>query len=159
MSAIYLSSVGADLDQIEPHTRDVQRAIEEMNQKLPNETRILEGTTTQSYAEVRSALENELSQPKLTEEQWKNVLQSGSSTIDPTPISTQDSSNSSCIADLFNRGCPIVRLRSESTHSPTSSCSGNSAASGNEIDAMNESSECTVPMTSELMLGMPNEAR
>ena len=159
MSAIYLSSVGADLDQIEPHTRDVQRAVEEMNQKLPNETRILEGTSVQSYAEVRSALENELSQPKLTEEQWKSVLQNGSLITDPTLISTHDSSSSFSTADLFNQSCPIVRLRRQSISSPKSSCSGNSAVSGIEIDAMNECSECTVPMISELTLGMPNEVK
>ena len=159
MSAIYLSSVGADLDQIEPHTRDFQQAIEEMNRKLPNETRILEGTSIQSYADVRTALENELSQPKLTEEQWKSVLQSGSLTTDLTPTSIQDSSSSFSTAELFNQNCPIVRLRSESMNSPISSCSENSAASGNEIDAMNECSECTVPMTSELTLGTLSEAK
>ncbi len=159
MSAIYLSSVGADLDQIEPHTRDFQQAIEEMNRKLPNETRILEGTSIQSYADVRTALENELSQPKLTEEQWKSVLQSGSLTTDPIPTSIQDSSSSSCIAEDFSPSCPMDSLRRQSTSSTISSCSETLDGCGIVIDATNESSECTVPMTNELMLGMLSEAK
>ena len=159
MSAIYLSSVGADLDQIEPHTQDFQRAIEEMNQKLPTEVRILEGTDIQTYTQIRTALENELSQPKLTEEQWKSDSQNGSWITDLTPTSTQGSNNSSSIAELFNQGCPIVRLRRMSTKSPRNSCSETSDDCGIEIDATNESSECMVPMTSELMLGTPNEVK
>ena len=103
--------------------------------------------------------ENELSNSNPVEEQWKSDSLNGCSTIDPTLTSIQDSSNSSCIAELFNRSCPIVRLRRLSSNSPKSSCSGNSAASGTETDVMNESSECTVPMTSELTPGTPNEAR
>jgi hypothetical protein len=166
MSAVYLSSVGAELEQIETHTRDFQRAIEEMNQKLPTETRILEGTFLQAYTEVRSALENELSQPKLTEEQWKNALQSGSLITDPTPISTPVLSSLSSIArelDLKyaeqDRRWAILHSNDTSTNSSTDSCSGKLDDCGIETDAMNESSECTVPMTSELTLGMPNEAR
>ena len=159
MAAIYLSSFGTEISEIEPHTRDFQAAIEEMHQKLPTETRILEGTVVDDYTRIRAELENELSQPKLTEEQWKNALQSGCSITDPTPISTQDSNSSFSTAELFNQGCPIVRLRRQSTSSPRSLCSETLDASGNVIDAMNESSECTVPMTSELTLGMPNEVK
>ena len=159
MSAIYLSSVGAELDQIEPHTQDVQRAIEEMNRKLPTETRILEGTEIPLYVTIRQSLENELSQPKLTEEQWKSALQNGSLTTDPIPTSTQDLSSSSSTAENSNPNFRTVSLRRQCTNSPISSCSEMSEDYGIEIDVMNESSECTVPMTSELMLGMRNEVK
>jgi hypothetical protein len=166
MSAVYLSSVGAELEQIETHTREFQRAIEEMNQKLPSETRILEGTSLQPYTEVRSALENELSQPKLTEEQWKNALQSGSLITDRIPISTPVLSSLFSIArdlDLKyaeqDRQWAIRHSSDTSTNSSTDSCSGKLEDCGTETDAMNECSECTVPMTSELMLGTPSEER
>ena len=145
--------IGADLEQIESFTTELTDIVDKMKEELVKETRILEGTEVPVYQE------NELSNSNPVEEQWKSDSQNGCSTIDPTLISTQDSSNSSCIADLFNRGCPIVRLRRQSTNSPKSSCSGNSAASGTETDAMNECSECTVPMTSELTLGTLNEAK
>lgn len=159
MSAIYLFTVGAGLDEIEPHTRDMQEAIEEMNRQLPNEVRILEGTHIETYAQVRTALENELSQPKLTEEQWKSALQSGSSTTGPTPISTSVSSNSPSFVDPSTKVIVLATTSDLHESSPTSSCSENSAASGIATDAMNECSECTVPMTSELMLGTPSEAK
>lgn len=144
---------GAELEQIESFTTELTDIVEKMKEELVKETRILEGTEAPVYNE------NELSQPKPVEEQWKSDLPNGSLTTDLTPTSTQDSSNSLCIAELFNQNCPIVRLRRMSSNSRKSSCSGNSADSGIETDAMNESSECTVPMTSELMLGMPNEVK
>ena len=144
---------GADLEQIDSFTTELTDIVDKMKEELVKETRILEGTETPIYQE------NELSNSNPVEEQWKSDSQNGSLITGLTPISILDSSNSSCIAELFNQSCPIVRLRRQSTNSPKSSCSGNSAASGNEIDAMNECSECTVPMTSELTLGTPNEAR
>jgi len=145
--------VGAELEQIDSFTTELTDIVDKMKEELVKETRILEGTEVPVYNE------NELSQPKPTEEQWKSDSPNGCLITDLTPISTQDSSNSHCIAELFSQNCPIVRLRRMSTSSPKSSCSGNSADSGTETDAMNESSECTVPMTSELTHGMPNEAK
>ena len=145
--------VGADLEQIETFTTELTDIVDKMKEELVKETRILEGTDAPVYQE------NELSQPKLTEEQWKSDSQTGSLITDLTPTSTQDSSNSSCIAELFNQGCPIVRLRRPSTDLPNNSCSAKLDDCGIEIDATNECSECTVPMTSELMLGTLNEVK
>jgi len=145
--------IGAELEQIESFTTELTDIVDKMKEELVKETRILEGTEVPVYQE------NELSNSNPVEEQWKSDSQNGCSTIDPTLISTQDSSNSSCIADLFNRGCPIVRLRRPSTDLPNNSCSAKLDGCGIEIDATNECSECTVPMTSELMLGTPNEAK
>ena len=149
---IYYPS-GADLEQIESFTTELTDIVDKMKEELVKETRILDGTEAPVYQE------NELSNSNPVEEQWKSDSQNGSLITGLIPISTLDSSNSSCIAELFNQGCPIVRLRRQSSNSPRSSCSGNSAASGTETDAMNESSECTVPMISELTLGTPNEVK
>ena len=46
---MYLSSVGADLKEIEPHTRELGKVVEEMKKKLVTEVRILEGTEVESY--------------------------------------------------------------------------------------------------------------
>ena len=104
-------------------------------------------------------LENELSQPNPTEEQWKSISQSGSLIIDLTPTSTHDSNSSSFIAEDFNPSFHIVSLGRQSITSPISSCSGKSGDCGIETDVMNECSECTVPMISAAMLGTPSEVR
>jgi hypothetical protein len=103
--------------------------------------------------------ENELSNSKPTEEQWKSDSQNGSLITVRIPISTQESNNSACIAELFNRGCPIARSDDKSTPSPISSCSGKSDDCGTETDVMNECSECTVPMINAAMLGTLSEGR
>lgn len=144
---------GADLEQIESFTTELTDIVDKMKEELVNETRILEGTDVPVYQE------NELSQSKPTEEQWKSDLQSGSLIIDPTPISTLDSSSSFSIAEDSNPSFLTPPLRRQSTTSPIGSCSVKLDDYGIEIDAMNECSECTVPMTSELMLGTLNEAK
>lgn len=103
--------------------------------------------------------ENELSNSKPTEEQWKNDSQNGSLITDLTPTSTHDSSSSSSTAEDSNPSFPTVSLRRQSTRSLTASCSGKSDDCGIETDAMNESSECTVPMISAAMLGTLSEVR
>lgn len=103
--------------------------------------------------------ENELSNSNPLQEQWKSDSPNGSLTIDPTPILVTDSSNSSSIVELSTPNCPTVPLRRLSTSSLINSCSENLDDCGNETDAMNEFSECTVPMINEQMLGTPNEAR
>lgn len=52
---------GADLDQLETHAAEFHKLIEEMFEKLPTETRILEGVEIPSYDQLRSEAENELS--------------------------------------------------------------------------------------------------
>ena len=145
--------VGAELGQIESFTTELTDIVDKMKEELVKETRILEGTEVPIYKE------NELSNSKPVEEQWKSGLPSGSLITDLTLTSTTESNNSACIAELFNRDCPIVRSDAKSTPSSTDSCSGKSDDCGIVIDATNECSECMVPMTSELMLGTLNEAR
>ena len=159
MSALYLSSVGADLDQIEPHTRELGKAVNEMQQKLVTEVRLLEGTEVDSYLTVRAALENELSTTKLTEEQWKSALLNGCSTTDPTPDSSEDSVSLSHFAGLLNHDCRFVFLSNRSTPSPTNSCSGKSDECGCETGAMNVYCECMERTTSGQRPGTPNEVK
>jgi hypothetical protein len=144
---------GADLEQIESFTTELTDIVDKMKEELVKETRILEGTEVPVYQE------NELSISKPVEEQWKNDLPSGSLITGLTLISTPDSSSSSCIAEDSSPNFRTPPLRRQSTTSPISSCSETSDDCGIVTDAMNESSECTVPMISELMLGMPNEAK
>ena len=118
----------------------------------------IRGDCETSDGKVR-VTENELSNSKPTEEQWNNESQNGSLITGPTHISTTESNNSACIAELFNRDCPIARSDDKSTPSSTNSCSGKLDDCGIEIDATNECSECTVPMISAAMLGTPNEVR
>lgn len=56
--------VGADLEQLESHDADFHKLVEEMFEKLPTETRVLEGVDIPTYDEVRAKLENELSETK-----------------------------------------------------------------------------------------------
>lgn len=144
---------GANLDEIEPFTNELTEVVDTMKEQLLNEKRLLEGTDVPEYNQ------NELSNLNPVEQQWKSDLPNGCSTIDRTQRLTLDSNTSSGFAELFNQNCPIPSLRRQSMNSRRSSCSGNSAVSGNETDVMNECSECTVPMTSELMPGMPNEEK
>ncbi len=157
-------SFGADIEAEEVFQQELHGIVDEMKVKLVDEKKILEGTLNPEYGKGEWSMllttgKNELSNSNPTEEQWKSDSQNGSLITDPTPESTPDLSTSSSTAELFNRNCPIVRLGRPSTNSPRPLCSGNSVASGIEIDATNESSECTVPMISEPMLGTPNEVK
>ena len=157
-------SFGVDIEQEQEFQHELHGIVDDMKVKLVDETKILEGTLNPEYGKEEWEMpyiepKNELSKSIPTEEQWKNESQSGCSTTDPTLISTTESNSSVCIAELFNRGCPMVQSDDMSTQSSTDSCSGRLDDCGIEIDATNESSECTVPMTSELMPGMPNEGR
>ena len=158
-------SFGVDIETEQVFQQELHGIVDVMKVKLVDEKKILEGTEVPMYGKDLWKMphierkENEHFETKPTEQQWKNDSQNGCLKTGLTPISTSDSSSSSVIAELFNQSCPIAPLRIRSTHSPTDSCSENSATSGNETDAMNESSECTVPTISEPMLGMPNEAK
>ena len=138
---------GASLDEIEPFTTELTEVVDKMKEELLNEKRVLEGTEIDEYKE------NEFSQPMLIEEQWKMLSQNGYSTTDLIPISITELNNSSSFVDLFTRSCPIVRSDDELSQSSTNSCSGKLEDFGDEIDVMNEFSECTVPMINEQMDG------
>ena len=165
--AQYTSHFGVDIGEEIACQKELHLIVDDMKVKLVDEKKILEGTLNPEYGKgdwtmphiERTIHENELSKSKPIEQQWKRDSQNGCLTTDPTPISTSDSSSSSDFAELFNQSCPIAPLRIRSTQSPTNSCSENLDASGTETDVMNESSECTVPMTNEQMDGMPNEVK
>ncbi len=53
--------VGASLDELETHAEEFHKLVEEMFEKLPEETRLLEGTEIPSYEDLRKEAENELS--------------------------------------------------------------------------------------------------
>ena len=159
MSAMYLSSVGAELSEIEPHTRELGKVVEEMKQKLVTEVRVLEGIEIESYLSVRTALENELSTTKLTEEQWKSALPNGCSITDHSQDSKEESEISSCFAGLLSHDCRFVYLSNRSTPSSTNSCSGKSDVCGCETGATNVCCECMERTTSGQRPGTPSEVK
>jgi hypothetical protein len=160
-------SFGTNIEAEQVFQQELHEIVDDMKVKLVNEKKILEGTLNPEYGKgewvmpfiERTITENELSNSKPTKEQWKSDSPNGSLITDLTHVSTQESNNSACIAELFNRGCPIAQSDDVSTPSSTHSCSGKSDDCGIVIDATNESSECTVPMISGAMLGTPNEVR
>lgn len=169
VAGVYLpSAYGADIEAEQVFQQELHGIVDDMKVKLVDEKKILEGTLVVEYGKgdwimpqigFWERMKNELSNSNPVEEQWKNDSQNGSLITDPTLTSTQDLSSSSFIVEPSNLNSPIVPLRRLSTNSLTNSCSGNSAASGSETDAMSESSECTVPTISVQMLGTLNEAR
>ncbi len=151
-AAYAISNFGTDLDAIEPFTAELSGIVDKMKEELANETRILEGTDVPEYQP-----QNELSEEKLSEEEWRSILHNGSSRtvrlLTSTPVSSTLSSSARPNSPMLD----IVDFDANSYKSSTPSWRVISGDCGCEIDAMNECSECTVPMTSELMLGMPNE--
>lgn len=92
--------VGVPLELIEEHTDVLNKIVNQMMEDMMHETRILEGTVIDDYTTLRNQVQNELSQERLTNEQWMKLLHSGFSTTDPIPTSTPVSSNSSSIAEV-----------------------------------------------------------
>lgn len=144
---------GASLDEIEPFTTELTDVVDKMKEELANEKRLLEGTDVPEYKE------NELTIVKITEEQWRNALQSGSLTTDPIHTSTPVSGNLSDSAEPLNLDSLGDILHESYTTLFRSSCSERLDVSGTEIDATNECCECTVPTTSAPMDGTPSEER
>ena len=162
------------IDEIEPFTTELTGMVIEMQDKLAVETRILEGTELpnredviipppvdpeQTLAILTGKTKNELSEGETKEEQWSSDLLSGCSTTDLIPISTLELNSSACIADLFDRNCPIqpsvVRLLPALTHSfaeKLESC-------GCETGATNESCACMEQTINVPMVGTPNEEK
>jgi hypothetical protein len=145
--------VGASLDEIEPFTMELTQVVDTMKEELANEKRILEGTDVPEYKE------NELTIVKITEEQWKNALQSGSLTTDPIHTSTPVSDSLFGSAEPLNLDSLDAALPDSSEILFRRSCWARSEDCGTETDAMNECSECTVPTTSEPTDGTPSEAK
>ena len=148
-AAYTMSDMGTDLDAIEPFTSELTGIVDKMKEELANETRILEGTDVPEY-------QNELSGGETKECQWTTDLQNGFSTTVLIPTSTPGSSSSSS------------SVRHNSPVSDTAVCDGKfcerstpcswvmSDGCGCATAAMNESSVCTVPTTSEPTPGTPS---
>ncbi len=165
---VYLpSAYGADIEAEQAFQQELHEIVDEMKVNLVDEKKILEGTLNPEYGKNEWTLpcilpcedQNERLHTNPSEEQWRSNSPNGFLRTDPTLASICESNTSSSFAELFNRGCPILHSDERSVLSSTDSCSGRLDDCGTEIDATNEFSECTVPMTSELMLGTPNEER
>lgn len=168
VAGVYLpSSYGVDIQAEEVFQKELHGIVDEMKVKLVDEKKILEGTMNVEYGKgewglphiERTIMENELSQPKLTEEQWKSDSENGSLTTDLTPTSTSDSNISSFTAELSNPNLPTVLLRRQSTNSLASLCQEKSDDCGNETDVMKEYSDSMEQTISVQMAGTLNEAR
>ncbi len=154
LTAAYIcSNAGTDLDAIEPFTTELTGIVEKMKEELANEVRILEGTEVPEYKQ------NELSEEKISEEEWKTFLQNGSLRTVRTLTSIPDLSTSSCSVRHNSPVLDILGSVSCSCPLQTPSCPPIWADCGCVTDAMNESSECTVPMISEQTPGTPSEVK
>lgn len=148
-----LSNFGTELDAIEPFTTELTAIVDKMKEELVNEKRILEGTDVPEYNQ------NELSDGETKVDQWRSVLPNGSWTTDLTRTSTPESNT---LFSSVRHNSPVWGIPgcdAMCSHSLTTSWGPTWVDCGPEIDAMNECSECTVPMTNELMLGMLSEAK
>jgi hypothetical protein len=148
-----VSDFGADLDAIEPFTTELTELMETMKKDLETEARILEGTDVPEYKQ------NELSGEMLSDEEWRTVLLNGSSKTVRILGSIPGSSSLSCIARHSSPVSPPLDSAPCSCLSSTPSWPGISGGCGCATAAMSESSECTVPMISELTPGMPSEEK
>lgn len=147
-AAYICSPAGADLNEIGSFTEELTVIIDDMKEQLANETRILEGTEVPEYKE------NELSQPKLTGEQWNKHFEPGCSTTVRIRTSTPELSSSSFTAEPLSLGSVIADLNE--MYTLPSIVSQTLSDYGIETGAMNESSECMVPTISEPTPGTPN---
>ena len=151
-AAYTISDFGADLDAIEPFTSELTGIVDKMKEDLANETRILEGTEVPEY-------QNELSEGKLSEEEWRNFLLNGSSRTVRILTSIPGSSSSSCSVRHNSPVLDTADCDGKFCERSTPCSWATSDGCGCVIDATNESSECTVPMISEPMPGMPSEEK
>ena len=154
-----LSNMGTDLDAIEPFTAELTAIVDKMKEELANEQRILDGTEVPEYTPLPPLPQNEQSEEKISEEEWRTFLPSGSLRTVRILTSIPGSSTSSCSVRHNSPVLDILGSASCSCPLQTPSCPPIWVDCGCVIDATNESSECTVPMISEPMPGTPSEAK
>jgi hypothetical protein len=154
VEALYSNDGGAELDQLDTYNAEFTGLIEDMFQKLPMEKKILQGAEVPVYNAKTDFTDTETEQ-----QQWRNVLPSGCLTTAPTHTSLTGLSNSVSTVEPSSPSYLTMRYGEQSIPSSGSSCSEKLDDYGNEIVAMNESSECTVPMINEQMDGMRNEVK
>jgi hypothetical protein len=160
------------IEEIEPFTEELAVIVGEMQEKLATETRILEGAEDITREDIiipppvnpEETLailtgKNELSGGETKDSQWSSDLLNGCLTTDLIPISMFESNSSACIADLFDRSCPIrpsaVRLLPALTHS----CGETLEGCGCETGATSEPCGCMEQTISVPMVGTPSEEK
>jgi hypothetical protein len=151
-----MSDFGADLDAIEPFTAELTELMDKMKEDLETEARILEGTDVPEYDPTE---QNERSPEKLSDEEWRILLLNGSSKTVRTLVSIPGLNTLSSSARPNSPVSPPLDCARSSCLSSTPSWRGISDGCGCATAAMNESSECTVPMISEPMPGTPSEEK
>ena len=157
LTAAYLCpNAGADLEDIEPFMTELTGIVDTMKEQLAEETRILEGLEAPEYTDLP---QNELSRPETKDDQWTTASPNGFSRIARTLTSTPESSTFSSTARPSSPASDIPDCGGRSCLPRTDFYEAILGVSGCEIGAMNECSECTVPMISEPMPGMPSEAK
>jgi len=173
MDAYHSSRLDATyIDEIQPFTEELTGFVVEMQEKLVTETCILEGTEIPGRediiippplnpAETLALLtgKNELSGGETKDSQWSSDLLNGCLTTDPTLVSTLESSSSACIADLFDRSCPIRRSNAMSWPMPTNSSEEKLEGCGCETGATSEPCVCMEQTISVPMVGTPSEEK
>ncbi len=152
----YSSELGTNINEIEPFTVEFTEIVEEMKQKLVDEKPILQGTEAPVYKPFE---QNEIEYDRSKSPSWIQPLDIGCLRADLIPTSILDSNISSCTAEPSNQTCLTADCDVKSSEQPTNCLKEISDDCGCVIDATNESSVCTVPMTSELTDGTQNEEK
>jgi hypothetical protein len=154
VEAMYTSDAGAELQELDTYNEEFTGLIEDMFEKLPMEKKILEGAELPVYNP-----KTDFTDTKTEHQQWNSVLPSGCLTTGPTRTSLTGLSNSVSTVEHWNQISHTLRSEGKSIRLFGNSCSEKLDGCGSAIDATNESSECTVPMISEQMDGMPSEVK
>jgi hypothetical protein len=155
-AAYTMTDMGTLLDDIEPFTTELTGIVESMKEELANEVRLLEGMDIPEYM---PDAQNELSQSDSKDEQWSTPSLSGCWTTGRTLTSTLESNTLFSTARPNSPVSPTLGCVARCSTPQTNCCKATLDVCGCATDAMNESSECTVPTTSELMPGMPSEEK
>jgi hypothetical protein len=160
------------IEEIEPFTKELAGIVVEMQDKLATETRILEGAEDITREDIiipppvnpEETLailtgKNELSGGETKDSQWSSDLLSGCLTTDHIPISMFESSSSACIADLFDRSCPIRPSAARSLPARIHSYGETLEGCGCGTDATSEPCACMEQTISVPMAGTPSEEK
>ncbi len=152
---LYLSNMGAGLDEIDPFTAELTDIVDKMKEELANEARILDGTDVPEYA----PLENELSEGETKDDQWTSALRNGCLTIVRIPTCADASNTLPCSVRPNSPVSPTNAFGQRLSPPQDASSLEMLVECGSVTDVTNAFSECTVPTISEAMLGTPSEVK
>lgn len=168
----YTSGLGADIESIEPFTEELTGIVKEMQEKLVDETKMLEGTEMLEREDIvipppenpeavlaQLTGKNELSGDETKDDQWSSASQNGLWTTDPILTSTPESSSSATTASSCSLRCPTRRSNELLSLESTSCCKESLDASGCEIDATSGYCACMVQTISVPTDGTPSEEK